>query len=413
MAKRQVVPLPVNLHRMHTLEQLESGALAGTSHIRLVGLGLTEFPQRLFALADTLEVLDLSGNQLSTLPADLHRLHKLRILFCSNNPFTELPAALGRCAQLEMVGFKACAISHVAEESLPPKLRWLILTDNQLCGLPASLGQRPRLQKLMLSCNQLTALPDLADCHRLELLRIASNRFEVIPQTLLRLPNLAWPALAGNLLTAQAEHAALAGTLHEAISFDALEIGELLGEGASGHIYRATLKSTNEAIALKVFKAAATSDGTPQSELAAGLTAGQHPHLLTPLARVDGHPDGRLAMAMPLLPGEFVNLAGPPSFASCTRDVYAANMRFAPAIAERLLGCIRSAVHHLHAHGVLHGDLYAHNVLWNPATGEAVLSDFGAALLTHTLPTEQVAQLQAIEWRAFAHLEAEILSRCA
>ena len=396
---------------MHTLEDLKSGTLTGAQAVRLVNLGLTEFPQALFALADTLEVLDLSGNQLTSLPDDLQRLHRLRILFCSNNPFAHLPTSLGDCEQLEMIGFKACAIAQVSGRSLPPRLRWLILTDNQLSELPAALGQRPRLQKLMLSCNRLTALPDLRDCKALELLRIASNNFNEIPATLPALPNLAWPALAGNPLTADAEHAALEDAHHLAISYDELEIGELLGEGASGHIHRATLKRNNEAIAVKVFKAAFTSDGTPQSELAAGLAATGHPNLLAPLAVVEGHPQGRLAVAMSLLPPQYVNLAGPPSLASCTRDVYAADTRFTPSIAKRLLSCIRAALVHLHAHGVLHGDLYAHNILWNPATGDAVLSDFGAAMLSSALPPAQRAQLQAIEWRAFAHLENEIASR--
>ena len=396
---------------MHTLEDLKSGALIGAQSVRLVNLGLTEFPQALFALAETLEVLDLSGNQLSSLPDDLPLLHRLRILFCSNNPFTQLPVALGDCEQLEMVGFKACAITQVSAHSLPARLRWLILTDNQLRELPSALGQRSRLQKLMLSCNQLTALPDLSKCKALELLRIASNHFDEIPATLLALPNLAWPALAGNPLTADAEHTALADAHHHAIRYDDLEIGELLGEGASGHIHRATLKHSNETIAVKVFKAAFTSDGTPQSELAAGLVAAGHPNLLTPLAVVEGHPQGRLVVAMPLLSSVYVNLAGPPSLASCTRDVYAADARFTPAIAERLLGCIRAALTHLHARGVLHGDLYAHNILWNPATGDAVLSDFGAAMLTGALPPAHRMQLQAIEWRAFAHLENEIAAR--
>ncbi|MGE8232409.1 MAG: leucine-rich repeat-containing protein kinase family protein [Stenotrophomonas sp.] len=396
---------------MHTLEDLNNGALAGAQAVRLVNLGLTEFPQALFALADTLEVLDLSGNQLSSLPEDLRRLHKLRILFCSNNPFTQLPTALGDCAQLEMVGFKACALTRVSERSLPAQLRWLILTDNQLAELPAALGQRPRLQKLMLSCNQLTTLPDLGNCKALELLRIASNRFQEIPATVLALPNLAWPAVAGNPLTANAEQTALAEAHHHAIRYDELEIGALLGEGASGHIHRATHTCSGQSMAIKVFKAAFTSDGTPQSELAAGLAAAGHPYLLAPLATVEGHPEGRLAVAMPLLPPDYINLAGPPSLASCTRDVYATDTRFTPTIAERLLGCIRGALKHLHARGILHGDLYAHNILWNPVTGEAVLSDFGAAMLSNTLPPADRALLQAIEWRAFAHLEVEIAAR--
>lgn len=398
---------------MHTLEDLHRGALAGARHVQLSHLGLTRFPRALFDLADSLEILDLSGNQLTQLPDDFGRFRQLRVLFASHNPWSELPPVLGQCPQLEMVGFKACHIRHVCPSSLPARLRWLILTDNQIRVLPAALGERPRLQKLMLSCNQLRELPDLRACTRLELLRIASNQFAQVPATVLSLPALAWPALAGNPMTQHSEQAALGSSASGALRLEAFHIQSLLGEGASGHIYRAQLRSTGEAVALKIFKAAATSDGTPASELAAGLAAGRHPQLLTPLAAVHGHPEGQSAMALPLLPAHWVPLAGPPSFASCTRDVYPAHTRMTPRTAQRLLENVRCAVQHLHAQGVLHGDLYAHNILWDPATGDAVLSDLGAAVLTAELPAATVAQLQAIEWRAFAHLSAEIQARTA
>jgi Leucine-rich repeat (LRR) protein len=70
-----------------------------------------------FDLADTLEVLNLSNNQLTSLPHDLPRLHRLKVIFCSDNPFTELPEVLGDCAALQQVGFKACRIAAV------PRLR--------------------------------------------------------------------------------------------------------------------------------------------------------------------------------------------------------------------------------------------------------------------------------------------------
>lgn len=189
--------------------QLAAGQLVGARHIR-INDGLSELPRALFELADTLEILDLSGNQLSSLPADLPRFKKLRILFASNNPFTELPTVLGQMPLLEMVGFKACRIAQVPESSLPPRLRWLILTDNRMQQLPESIGRCTRLQKLMLSCNQLSCLPaSLVNCKKLELLRIASNRFEQLPALIFELPALAWLALAGNPITQKSELLAL------------------------------------------------------------------------------------------------------------------------------------------------------------------------------------------------------------
>jgi Leucine-rich repeat (LRR) protein len=96
-----------------TLDQLRAGQLAGTRRLKLT-CGLTEFPREIFDLADTLEVLDLSGNALTSLPDDLPRLGQLRILFGSDNPFTELPEVLGQCSQLSMVGFKANRIRRVS-----------------------------------------------------------------------------------------------------------------------------------------------------------------------------------------------------------------------------------------------------------------------------------------------------------
>jgi len=399
----------LTLDQFHS--QLAAGTLAGARHIKLSDQ-LAEFPPALFALAESLEILDLSGNRLSTLPDDLPRFKKLRILFASGNPFTELPAVLGQMPELEMVGFKACNIAHVPEQSLPPRLRWLILTDNRLEAVPEAIGQCTRLQKLMLSCNRLATLPiELAQCRALELLRIASNRFAALPEVIFQLPQLAWLAFAGNPLTQKRELDALHAHGSEAISYQNLLIGEKLGEGASGHIYGAS--HGGQPLALKVFKAAHTSDGTPQSELAAGLAAGSHANLLTPLGPVTQLPRQQLAMALPLLAPQMQALAQPPSFDSCTRDVYADDQRFASTAAAGLLQGVRNAVAHLHGRGLLHGDLYAHNILWNPETGRAVLSDFGAAALMQDLPLTQVAQLQQIELRALHHLDAEVQARIA
>lgn len=58
---------------MNTLAQLKAGQLAGVTRLDLA-CGLTEFPREIFELADSLEILNLTGNALSSLPDDLHRL---------------------------------------------------------------------------------------------------------------------------------------------------------------------------------------------------------------------------------------------------------------------------------------------------------------------------------------------------
>lgn len=195
-------------------------------------------PREIFDLADSLEVLNLSGNALSSLPDDLHRLTRLRVLFCSDNHFTQMPASVGQCAQLSMVGFKANRIERVPAAALPPLLRWLILTDNRIEELPDELGQRPHLQKLMLSGNRLTRLPQsLSQCHQLELIRIAANRLSALPAFLLGLPCLTWLAYAGNPLESEADAAALESVAQ--IPWAELEFQQRLGEGASGVIHQA------------------------------------------------------------------------------------------------------------------------------------------------------------------------------
>src|SRR5438552_2724014 len=125
---------------MHTLAQLKSGELKGISHLKL-SCRLTEFPPEIFDLADTLEKLDLSGNQLSSLPEDFGRLHKLKIVFFSDNLFTELPEVLSHCPELEMIGFKSNQINFISEKTFTPQLRWLILTNNKVEVLPKSIGK--------------------------------------------------------------------------------------------------------------------------------------------------------------------------------------------------------------------------------------------------------------------------------
>ncbi len=405
---------------MNTLEQLRRGDLAGATRLAL-SEGLTEFPREIFALADTLEYLDLSGNALTSLPEDFARLHRLQVLFCAGNRFTELPVVLGQCQSLNMIGFRSNQISTIQGAALPPKLRWLILMGNQLSALPPEIGACRELQKVALSGNLLTTLPvEMTACTKLELLRISANRFEALPVWLLSMPKLSWLGYSGNPVCAAAEARALAGmtdlssaqgqTALAQIPWASLQLKQKLGEGASGVIYQAALEGGSQEVAVKVFKGALTSDGLPHSEIAAYVSAGSHPYLINLLGKVANHPEGTEALVMQLVDPSYRNLAAPPSLQSCTRDVYAADLSFNFQDALRVAHGVASLARQLHSRGLTHGDLYAHNTLIGD-DGHAVLGDFGAAAFYDQSDLAVAQALEQIEVRAFGCLFEELLER--
>ncbi len=394
---------------METIDLLHSGKLQGIKRLDLAA-GLMEFPIKIFDLADSLEILNLSDNQLRSLPADLSRLKKLKIIFLSNNDFEEVPEVLADCPNLSMVGFKSNKIRVLGENILPLGVRWLILTDNQLEKLPNSIGKLHDLQKLMLAGNQLRSLPDeMATCQNLELIRLAANRLESLPHWLFTLPRLSWLAYAGNPGCVDTVSPDV-----PAIPWAELTLLNTLGEGASGVISQGLWQSPAQPptpVAIKIFKGAMTSDGAPADEMNACMAAGGHPHLVGALGKIVDRPDNRSGLILSLIPPDYRNLGNPPSLETCTRDTYVAETSFSIAAILRIAIGISSAAAHLHAQGIMHGDLYAHNILIDE-TNHTLLGDFGAAS-SHDLNDKIVgAALERLEVRAFGCLLEDLLDRC-
>jgi hypothetical protein len=152
----------------------------------------------------------------------------------------------------------------------------------------------------MLAGNKLTALPsELSNCKELELLRISANKLDHIPDWLLSMPKLTWLAFAGNPLrkfeyvvdtvenTAEGqakkendEECTVASKVKvEEVQWSDLELGERIGEGASGVVHKAVwhrkqatgadnrLVSVPTPVAVKLFKGETTSDGLPVNEM--------------------------------------------------------------------------------------------------------------------------------------------------
>jgi hypothetical protein len=328
---------------------------------------------------------------------------------------------------------------------------WLILTDNALRTLPPSLGRLPFLRKLMLASNALTSVPVLSGATGLELVRLADNRLGqeggeegagLHPgAALFALPALSWLALAGNFWGPQPrvegdeDPESATFPLAPALRVDAsrLRLGALLGKGASGHVHAAALldgAGGETAVAVKLFRGG-SSDGraVDEARLCLALAASPHPHVIhasawaTPLP-IDG-PGGFapvLATVLPLHEG-IRPLGLPPSFASVTRDEYGTGS-FPASYVAHVLRAVASAAAHLHAHGISHSDLYAHNILVDGpesmgggATGwshhRVLLSDLGAAFAYDAREGGVGRALERMEVRAYGVLAEELLDRVA
>lgn len=382
---------------MHTLAQLRSGELKGIKRLNL-SENLVSFPEEIFDLADTLEILDLSNNLLSEIP-DLSRLTHLKIAFFSNNRFTAVPS-FKECEHLYMVGFKSNQIDTFDEDVLPESISWLLLTDNRLVTLPRSIGSLRKLQKCALAGNRLESLPnEMAQCQNLELLRLSANNLREIPSWLWNLPKLSWLTFSGNPCSAKAHF-----ELQE-IHYDSLAVKEKLGSGASGDIYKAYSNADEEPVALKLFKGAITSDGYAHDEMNAYISTGEHPNLIKVLSKLSG--DERLGLVLEYIPDVYRNLGLPPDFETCTRDTFTDETSFSIETIYAVAKAIASATAHLHARGLMHGDLYAHNILINDED-HCYLGDFGAASFYEPHRKE----FERIEVRAFGCLIEDMLSLC-
>jgi hypothetical protein len=384
--------------KTHTLKQLLSGELQGIKELKIAE-NLTAFPMEILDLAESLEILDLSHNQLSEIPEQISKLKKLKIAFFSNNNFTEVPAAFKECENLFMLGFKANKIEVFEEDILPLGISWLILTDNRLKKLPDSIGKLTKLQKFPIAGNKLTELPQtMKACKNLELIRLSANKLKEIPSWLLELPKLSWLAFSGNPCAPSSQ------VLHKELSYEDLQVEELLGSGASGEIFKAYSKELQSSVAMKLFKGAVTSDGFAEDEMNACMSAGEHPNLIKVLAKIK-EPE-RLGLLLELVPTSFKNLGNPPNFETCTRDTYDDTKLFTLESINAVAKAIASVAQHLHSKNLMHGDLYAHNILINEEY-KCYLGDFGAASFYDAVNKNY----EKIEVRAFGALLEDMLTR--
>ncbi|KDO31536.1 hypothetical protein SPRG_19496 [Saprolegnia parasitica CBS 223.65] len=148
--------------------------------------------------------LDLSYNQLRSLPEALRELAGLKWLKVKDNQLTRLPASLGSLQLLVYLDVSDNRLNDVPEfvgDLL--LLRELCVTSNTISTLPSSLGRLEHLETLRLDNNHLTSLPEaIGRLTKLRVLTAQSNQLASLPSSFANLSSLSSLDLSKNNLGA-------------------------------------------------------------------------------------------------------------------------------------------------------------------------------------------------------------------
>ena len=127
--------------------------------------------------------LEISMNQLKTLPAEIGKLTNLTTLDLSYNELKRLPAEIGKLANLTTLDLSINELKRLpAEIGKLTNLTLLDLSENQLKTLPAEIAELKNLTTLDLSGNQLKTLPaEIAELKNLTGLYLSDNPLESPP----------------------------------------------------------------------------------------------------------------------------------------------------------------------------------------------------------------------------------------
>jgi internalin A len=198
------------------LQIIEKAARDKKTTLDLSGNQLTTLPEAIAQLSN-LSGLDLSGNQLTTLPEAIAQLSNLRVLYLRNNQLTTLPEAIAQLSHLRVLYLRNNQLTTLPEAIAQlSNLRELDLSDNQLTTLPEAIAQLSHLSVLYLRNNQLTTLPEaIAQLSNLRELDLRNNQLTTLPEAIAQLSNLRELDLSDNQLTTLPEAIAQLSNLRE------------------------------------------------------------------------------------------------------------------------------------------------------------------------------------------------------
>ena len=179
------------------------------SHPRIESLDLSGNQMRtmpaVWKLGATLTVLNLSRNDIINFPNSVCRaLPRLRELDLSHNKLRSLPTNMGNFSQLSVLSLESNFLKFLPESMmlLSETLSWLLLGHNKLRTLPQlAWSYFSALQVLTLHENRLRALPeDFGGFSSLRMLTLHGNKLAALPAPFGKCPLLERLTLNGNTI---------------------------------------------------------------------------------------------------------------------------------------------------------------------------------------------------------------------
>jgi Leucine-rich repeat (LRR) protein len=139
-----------------------------------------------------LKILNLDGNQISTLPKELFELEQLEELDLSSNKLNVLPPDIGKLKNLKKLSIRNMKLTHLPDELTDlSNLTKLDVGGNELISLPETIGKLKKLEIFGASDNQIKRLPEsFCELKNLREFVMIRTELEKLPENIGQLSNL-------------------------------------------------------------------------------------------------------------------------------------------------------------------------------------------------------------------------------
>jgi len=172
-------------NKQKILKLIRQAAKEGKTKLDLSRNQLTSLPPEITKLT-SLTSLDLSSNQLTSLPLEITKLTSLTSLDLSSNQLTSLPPEITRLTNLNLLRLNSNELTSVPLEITKlTSLTNLSLAYNELTSVPPEITKLTNLSRFYLSSNQLTSVPpEITKLTNLTSLDLNDNQLPIPPETL-------------------------------------------------------------------------------------------------------------------------------------------------------------------------------------------------------------------------------------